>query len=64
MNDAIGYRGWCKRCKNGVVKGNRVTCSNKNSQFYNMDTTCVLCTPCFREDKTKNEVKVEAVSFE
>ncbi len=64
MNDAIGYRGWCKKCRHGVTKGDKVSCSNKNSQFYNMDTTCVLCTPCLTADKSKNDVAVEPISFD
>lgn len=64
MSDAIGYRGWCKRCKHGSINGKRVICQNKNSQFYNLDVTCVLCSPCLAEDKDKLDIEVEPISFD
>lgn len=64
LSDAIGYRGWCKRCTHGTVKGKRVTCSNKDSQFFGLDVTCILCAPCIKEDKNKLHIEVEPISFD
>lgn len=63
MSDALGYRGWCRRCLYGKIKRKSVYCQNKDSVFYNQKTNSVLCAPCFVPDPNKIEQKIEAVGF-
>lgn len=63
MDDYIGIRELCKACKYGTSKGKNVICKNESSRFYGLKVNSVLCAPCFEADKSKENTKVEKVSF-
>jgi hypothetical protein len=63
MNDAIGARGWCKKCKHGETKQESVYCESQESRFYGQRVNSILCSPCFVPDESKADIKVDAVGF-
>ena len=41
----------------------KVVCENKDSKFYGVSTTGLLCSPCFTPKKLSIETTVEYVGF-
>lgn len=62
--DAIGARGWCKKCKFGEIKGKDVFCTSENSGFKGTLVNAILCSPCFVPSKKKENVPVQPVGFQ
>jgi len=72
VSEYIGIRELCSLCihgelkdrdKYGELKPERTVCCNPKSDFYNMATTGILCTPCFRAKTFEEEKTVEYVGF-
>jgi len=72
MSEYIGIRDLCSLCiygelkdrdKYGELTPEKTVCCNPKSDFYNMVTTGILCTPCFRNKELQNNIEVEFVGF-
>jgi hypothetical protein len=63
MEEIIGARGFCKKCKYGEIVAEHIVCDAPNSAFYKSNTNAILCAPCFVPSLDKKDVEVQAVGF-